>query len=137
MFLLKNIFFLHIVSIVSINQFLYSQQIFSCSKENPFLLFLEILCFSKHFLSSRPPFYSLICYRHPFRLSSFHIIIQSNKNKNEKNLSSSFPPTQNLDFYASLFLVIYHCTIRNWIFGHHVCYGYFCYELKKQSGEDH
>ena len=27
--------------------------------------------------------------------------------------------------------------MRNWIYGHHVCYGYFCYELKKQSGEDH
>merc|ERR1712018_147744 len=134
-FVKKNIFFLHIVSIVSINQFLHGQQIFLIQKKIPFYCFRN-LCFSKHFLLSRPPFYSFICYRHPFRFSSFHII-QSNKNKNEKNLSSSFPPTQNLDFYASLFLVIYHCTIRNWIYGHHVCYGYFCYELKKQSGEDH
>ena len=110
----KNVSFLCIISIVSIKQFLYSQQIFLFKRKVFFIVFRN-LCFSKTFLSSRPPFSFLYLLQAPIQIL-FLFYYTKQQNQIEKNLSSSFPPTQNLDFYASLFLVIYHCTIRNWIY---------------------
>merc|ERR1711997_253785 len=125
-FYYKNNSFLCIISIVSINQFLYSQQIFSFLKKNLFRKFV----FSKHFYHYGHLFFLNLFIGTHLDFLSLYSIIQSNKNQKSIFFISSHPK-------FSLFLVIYHCTIRNWIYGHHVCYGYFCYELKKQSGEDH
>merc|ERR1711994_679657 len=112
------------ISIVSINQFLYSQQIFSFLKKNLFRKFV----FSKHFYHYGHLYFLDLFIGTHLDFLSLYSIIQSNKNQNKKSIFfiSSYPK-------FSLFLVIYHCTIRNWIYGHHVCYGYFCYELKQKT----